>query len=127
MEPGNFWGSWVVAALGLWDLFAFETLKYSSHVTIAANEGVIGALIFMFAFWTIATDHEWSSWASAGLGAWLVVSGIVFEHTVTKAMVNDIVLGLLVIAFSYISARHARAAWTRGFKVFSEDTEGSAR
>ena len=127
MEPGNFWGSWVVAALGIWNLFAFSVLKYSSHISIAANQAVIGALIFMFAFWTIATDHEWSSWASAGLGVWLVASAAVFEHIVTKAMVNDIVVGLLVIAFSYISARHARAVWTRGFPVFREDTGGSPR
>ncbi len=127
MEPGNFWGSWVVAVLGLWDIFAFEALKYSSHFTIAANEGVVGALIFMFAFWTIATDHEWSSWASAGLGAWLVLSGAIFENAVTKAMLNDIILGVLVMVFSYISARHARAAWARGFDVFREDSGGSVR
>jgi hypothetical protein len=127
MEPGNFWGSWVVAALGIWDVFAFGALNYDSHFAIAANEGVIGGLIFMFAFWTIATDHEWSSWASLGLGAWLVLSGAAFEHTVTKAMVNDIIVGVLVMAFSYISARHARAAWERGFTIFQEGGGGSTQ
>ncbi len=127
MEPGNFWGSWVVAALGLWEVFSFSALGYASHFTIAANAGVVGGIIFMFAFWTIATDHEWSSWVNVGIGAWLVASGLIFEHTVTKAMINDVVVGVLVMVFAYIGARHARAAWARGFKIFEEDQGGSMR
>lgn len=127
MEPGNFWGSWIVAALGIWDVFAFGVLNYDSHFAIAANEGGIGAAIFMFAFWTIATDHEWSSWVNVGLGAWLVVSGLAFEHVVAKAMVNDVIVGVLVMLFSYISARHARAVWARGFEIFREGAGGAYR
>jgi hypothetical protein len=127
MEPGNFWGSWVVALLGLWDVFAFGLLKYDSHFAIAANEGTTGGLIFMFAFWTIATDHEWSSWANVGMGAWLFASALVFEHSVTKAMVNDLIVGALVVVFAYISARHARAAWKRGFSVLEPGGGGSIR
>ncbi len=115
MKPGNYWVAWVVFALGVWELFAPFIWKYGSHFTMTANACGFGVLIMMFGFWVVATDHEWASWVCVGLGAWLVVSGLALEHSLTKALVNDVVVGVLTIGAGYLAARHGKAAWKKGW------------
>jgi hypothetical protein len=117
LEPGNFIGSWVLFALGAWEFFATFIWRYGSHHVIAANQIGFACLIAMFAFWTIATEEAWASWAIAGFGVWLVVSALIFERGVTAALVNDVVVGALVAVVAVFTARHSARRWERGFQL----------
>jgi len=114
-EPGNFWACWLLFALGVWELFSPFVLKYGPHFVMTANAAGFGLLIMMFSFWAVATDHSWASRVCVGLGAWLAVSAVVFERGLTKALVDGIVVGLVVIGLALIAERHGRAAWQRGW------------
>jgi VIT1/CCC1 family predicted Fe2+/Mn2+ transporter len=113
--PGSYWAAWITLVLAVWELFAAFIWKYGNHFVMTGNAAFVGALILMFAFWSVATGYEWSSWVTLALGAWLVASGLVFERSLTKAMLNDVVVGVLLMVFSYIAARYARKAWERGW------------
>ena len=126
MEPGNFWGSWLVAILAMYSIFAPTIWKYTDHIVATANAGVTGGLIFMFAFWVIPTDEAWASWVNVGLGAWMVASAIAFERSVTAGLVNGIVTGLVIMLVAALTARHGRAVWRRGFELI-ERGEGYLR
>ena len=115
MKPGNYWAAWAVFALGVWEVFAPFIWKYGPHFTMTANSAATGALIMMFGFWVVATDEAWASWVTVGIGVWLVVSGLALEHTLTKALLDSVVVGLLTVGFGYLAARHGRAAWTTGW------------
>ena len=117
MRPGSYWAAWVVFALGVWELFAPFIWKYGPHFTITANNAVVGAMLMTFGFWVVATDHEWASWVDLAFGVWLIVSAVVFERGLAKALVNDVVVGALVMGFAYVAARHGRRVWQRGWDV----------
>jgi hypothetical protein len=117
MKPGNYWAAWLVFALGVWELFAPFIWKYGNHFTMTGNSAVVGVLIMMFGFWVVATDHDWASWVNVALGVWLIVAAVVFERGLGKALVNDVVVGALVVGFAYLAARHGKAAWARGWPV----------
>jgi SPW repeat len=114
-EPGNYWACWVLFALGVWELIAPFVLKYGPHFSMTANGAVSGVLIMMFAFWAVATDDAWATRAVIGFGAWLVVSAVVFERVFTRALVNDLAVGVVAIALAIVASRHGRAAWQRGW------------
>ena len=119
-EPGNYWASWVLVALGLWELAAAPfVLKYGPHFVMTANAVGFGTLIFIFGYWTVATDHPWTSRVCIGFGLWLIVAAVVFERALPRALANDVVVGALTVVVAYFGARHGRLAWERGWPTIA--------
>lgn len=116
-QPGNFWAAWVVLLLGMYEIFAPTIWKYTEHIIPVALASVTGGFVFMFAFWVVPTDEVWASWVNVGLGAWLAAASIAFARSATPALVNGIVSGLVIMFFAWLTARHSREAWRRGFEV----------
>lgn len=69
---------------------------------VAWNYGIVGAAVILLAFLSeMATFRPWKEGAIATLGAWLVVSPLVIDYTVSSALSwNAVVAGLLVLALA---------------------------
>lgn len=102
--------SGTVAGLGAWLIIAPFVLPYfaSPEIVFPApyNDVVCGILILILGAlrWSKPLDNVWASYTNAGIGAWLVIAPFVLAPYSFGATVNDVVIGLLVIALSIASA-----------------------
>jgi uncharacterized membrane protein len=71
-----------------------------SDTWMTANEILIGLLIIIFGFLSLARDYGWARWTTAALGAWLFFSPLLFWTPSAAAYANDTLVGMLVILFA---------------------------
>ena len=108
MVRGRYWASWAVVALGLWEVFAAFTLDYGAHIAMMINATTFGLLLVGFSLWQVLTLVEWPSWVTLGLGLWLLVGGAAFEEALPRAVVNEVIVGVLAISFAGLAISYAR-------------------
>jgi uncharacterized membrane protein len=104
-------GLWLISspfAFGLADKWmeaqdlATPTLRglLFSDTWMTANDVLIGLLIMVFGFLSLARDHGWARWTTAALGTWLFFSPLLLWTPSAAAYANDTLVGMLVIIFA---------------------------
>ncbi|MDX5346446.1 MAG: SPW repeat protein [Hymenobacteraceae bacterium] len=97
------WAQLINTALGIWLMFAPFVLGYND---IAADiDHTIGPVIATFAITAIFESTRVVRKFNIPLGAWLLVSPWVLGYAATEATVNSMVVGALVILFSFIKGK----------------------
>jgi hypothetical protein len=97
------WAQVINAILGLW-IMASPTI-FGLEGTLADNNHIVGPIIASFAIisWWEATRVV--RLYNLPLGAWLLLAPWVLGHDGTAAIVNDMVVGVLVIVFSLVRGK----------------------
>lgn len=108
MIRGRYWASWAVVVIGLWETFAAFTLDYGTHIAMMINTTAMGLLLVGFALWQVLTLTEWPSWVTLALAVWLLFSGAGFEEALPRAVVNEVIVGVLAISFASLAITYAR-------------------
>ncbi len=109
--------------LGVWLVIAPAILGYGGISAAAWNDVIVGALIVIFAGVrvTMPGRFEGLSWLNFVFGIWLIVAPFILGYLRAPAvdgsgiiaMWNDIIVGILVLAFA-ASSGLARAPRRRG-------------
>ena len=94
--------NWIIAATGLWEILAPFIIGYSSATGAMVDAIILGILLLGFGLWgglVNSTGTEKAmSWINAVLGLWLVLAPFILSYSsVTGAMVNDIIVGVVVV------------------------------
>lgn len=97
------WAQIINAVLGIWLMIAPAIL--GAGKTIADNDHIVGPIIISFAVisWWEATRVV--RLFNVPLGAWLLLAPWVLGYENTMAIVNDMVVGAFVIAFSLVKGK----------------------
>jgi len=88
---------WINALFGIWVLAS--GLLAGPHAPSFPDHLVLGIAIFLVAFLAMAIPG--ARWFNAALGAWLVLSPFVFGYLDRPMALNDIAVGILVVAFAF--------------------------
>lgn len=97
--------SWLVAIAGVWGVIAPFILGFTDSKTILWNSIITGAALIILGVWAAISDQETTvktlDWIKAILGVWLIIAPFVLNFsTVTAALWNDIILGIVVAVLS---------------------------
>ncbi len=95
------WAQLINTALGIWLMVAPDLLAYGESGT--DNGHIVGPIIIMFSFvacWEVTRPLRLVNLVS---GVWLLVSPWVLDYGQTDMIVNDMVVGALVIGFSFVA------------------------
>jgi hypothetical protein len=108
------WPSWTSVVLGIWLFISPWVLQYGDRMA-DLNSFVLGILVFILGIWSATASAELAglAWANAVFGVWLIVSPWVLRFSaVTRAMGNDVIIGvaLLILAAIRISSTRMVAA-----------------
>lgn len=108
--------SWLVAIAGAWEIIAPFVLGYSATTAAMWDAIIVGAVVLILAVWAALSSQDSTvkvlDWINALLGVWLVIAPFIVRYSsVTKAMWNDIVVGVVVLVLA------AWAALTAGGSV----------
>lgn len=110
-------GAWLVAspfAFGLFDNASFDPsiLQVTADRVLAApewrsaalgkSEVITGLLIMLFGVLSLRRRSNWAQWANVVAGLWLLLAPLVFWAPSAAAYNNDLLLGMLVIAFAVL-------------------------
>lgn len=70
------------------------------------NDLVVGTAITLVALTRAIAPRSvpWLDWLNIALGGWLVAAPLLLDHDTPAASVNDVVVGLVVIALASVSA-----------------------
>lgn len=102
------------AVLGLFDIggFAQSILRVTAERGLLAPEWrtwatgwsdiVSGALIVLFAIFSLSRRTNWAQWANTVVGLWLLFAPLVFWVPSAAAYLNDTLVGALVITFAVL-------------------------
>ena len=94
------WAQVINAVLGIWLMVAPGVFGFPK--TIADNDHIIGPVIATFAviaFWDCTRVVRTYN---IPLGVWLLVAPWVLGYEVTGAIVNDMLVGGLIVLFSFV-------------------------
>ncbi len=94
------WPRFVNTLLGLWLMVAPTVLGFEK--TIANNDYIVGPCVASFAIIAIWEATRVVRLYNIPLGIWLLLAPWVLAYDNTLAIVNDMVVGGLVIAFALI-------------------------
>jgi hypothetical protein len=92
--------------LGIWLLVAPFILSYTSSIA-QWNDIIVGIIVLVLAAIREWQPEEWSglSWVNALAGAWLVFAPFILAYSsVTAALWNDIIVGIVVAVLAIWSA-----------------------
>lgn len=101
--------SWLVVVLGAWEVLSPFILG-TSHSAGALWEAIIlGIALIILAGWAALSNQVSTvkalSWINVVLGAWLILAPFIVGYaSVTAAMVNDIIIGVLALLLSLWAA-----------------------
>ena len=66
------------------------------------SEIATGALIVVLGLLSLSRKYDWSRWALAAVGTWLMFAPLVFWTTSAAAFTNDSIVGALLVAFAVL-------------------------
>ena len=94
--------SWVIAVAGLWEILAPFIIGYSSATGAMVDAIILGILMLGFGIWAALANSNGIikvlSWINAVFGLWVLIAPFILSYSkVTGAMVNDIIIGIIVI------------------------------
>lgn len=107
--------SGVALALGIWLIVAPMALGYEDRAA-TWNDILVGVVVAIIAGLTMARPLRYSrfAWINVVLGIWLMVAPFVLRYGddyilagVNRPLWNDIMLGILVVVLSWVSATMA--------------------
>ncbi|HBY99293.1 MAG TPA: hypothetical protein DEP84_36035 [Chloroflexi bacterium] len=96
---------------GLWLIIAPFLLSYSAMRAAMWDDIIIGAVILVLAWVRVANParYTWLSWSNVVLGLWLIAAPFVLgSASVTAALWNDIIVGVIVASLAIWSAFSTR-------------------
>lgn len=91
------------AALGFWLMFAPSALGFGD--SLADSDHLVGALIVTFSVIAMAEVVRYVRFVNIGLGAWLLAAPFILQGAGTRALLNDLLMGTLVILLSIRKGR----------------------
>ena len=97
------WAQVINTMLGVWLMAAPGALRYFGAAR--DNDHIVGPLIGTFACVAIWQCTRAVRWWNVPLGAWLIVAPWVLRYDAPPAIVNDMVVGAVVIALSCVRGR----------------------
>ena len=105
--------NWVVAILGVWEIIAPFVLGYVTVRPPFWNNIIFGAALLVLSVWSAlsasVTVDRTLDWIDAVIGIWLIVAPFVLGYTtVTAALWNDIIVGIVVVVLSAWAALSVR-------------------
>ncbi len=111
--------SWLVAIGGLWELVAPFILKYTATSAAMWDAVIVGIVLIILGVWAALSKVESTmrtlNWINALLGLWLVIAPFVLKYTtVSAALWNDIIVGVVVLVLAIWAAVVAGAGYTSG-------------
>ena len=114
------WAQVINALLGLWLMAAPAVL--GADKTIANNDHIVGPLIASFAIisWWEATRVV--RLYNVPLGLWLLVAPWVLGYDNTAAIVNDMLVGVVVIGLSFVKGKVEGKFGGGWSAIWKEDT-----
>jgi len=94
--------SWVIAIAGLWEILAPFIIGYSSVTAAMVDAIILGILLLGLGLWAALANSSGVikvlSWINAVLGLWLVLAPFILSYSkTTVAMVNDLIVGIVVV------------------------------
>jgi hypothetical protein len=103
------WASWILVIFGIWLIIAPFVLGYSTISSGATtNDVVLGIVVLILSLWSAlaVVPPGGVSWILLLLGIWVLIAPFVVGYAVmsSTATGNDVVMGILIIAFSLIRA-----------------------
>lgn len=89
-------------AFGVWLILAPFILGYGAVSGAMRNDIYLGIIVFILALiGTFSTDIRWTRVLNIVAGIWLLFSPFMFGYAATTgALINDMILGVLVIVFA---------------------------
>lgn len=88
------------AALGIWLMAAPAVLGYAGAAEV--NDRIVGPVAATFALVAIAAVMRPLRWVNTVVGGWLLVAPWLLGYDATRTIVNDLLVGVLLIAFSLV-------------------------
>ncbi|MDF9745051.1 vitamin K epoxide reductase family protein [Natrinema salsiterrestre] len=95
------WIQYGIISLGIWLVFAPTAHGYESAL-MTWSDVVTGLVLVALGVVTVWQKNPWASYASGGVGVWLLLAPLVFHAPTAAAYLNDTLVGILVIMFSII-------------------------
>ena len=97
------WAQYINAALGIWLMASPGIFGFSN--TIADNDHIVGPVITTFAIIALWECTRVVRTYNIPLGAWLLLAPWILGYDDTTAIINDMTVGALVIAFSLVKGK----------------------
>jgi hypothetical protein len=82
--------------IGLWFLISAFVLTSSPKINLV-NHVVTGAVLAGLACWAGVGYGKWLDWTVAAIGAWLILSGFLFNSNSRYSRINSSAAGVFVI------------------------------
>lgn len=91
---------------GIWLIISPFILDYASLGVSATNAVIVGIVVGIFSLIKLANyEVNWPAWLNFLLGVWLIVSPFANGNgSIETVATNEVILGIIVIAFSLTSA-----------------------
>lgn len=96
--------------LGLWLVIAPFLLSYATSAS-RGNDITIGVIIALLATFRLLGAYRaaWLSWLNALLGIWLIVAPFILGYDSSRALWNDVIVGLFIAFLGLWSATASRS------------------
>jgi hypothetical protein len=108
------WAQLINTFVGIWLMFAPDALGYDGPA--ATNAHIVGPLVASFACIAVFEVTRPVRWWNVPLGLWLVLAPWVLPDYPPVAMVNDMVVGVVVVSLSLVRGR-IRGQYGGGWSV----------
>ncbi len=95
------WVQAVNASLALWLITGPFTLGYTS-AAMTWSDVASGVVVLGLAVIALGRERGWASWASAGVGLWLLGAPLLFWSPDPAAYLSDTLVGTMLIAFGFL-------------------------
>jgi hypothetical protein len=103
------WTGWISMILGIWLFVSPWALRYAYHGASFWNNLLLGILVLIVGIVIGSTGSSAPSRWNTFFGLWLIISPFLLRYSRLEAvMVNDIVVGILVLLVSLIRPTPSR-------------------
>ena len=101
------WGGGVNFFAGLWIMVSPVILHFSqANPLLTVSNVIFGLIVSLFALVRATGAYGTSqlSWLSAAMGAWMVLSGVVYAAAMRGALWSNVIAGLIIFVLALTSA-----------------------
>ena len=100
---------WVTVVAGVWEILAPFILGYSATTGAMVDAIILGVVLLVLGLWIALSRSNGSvralSWINAVFGLWLILAPFIIGYSgATGAMVNDIIVGAVVLVLEFWAA-----------------------
>jgi hypothetical protein len=116
------WAQCINAALGIWLMMAPDIWGFEKK--IADNDHIVGPIIATLAITAIFENTRLVRKGNIPAGLWLVLAPWILQYETALATINDMVVGGLVIGFSFIKGKIKNKYGGGWLSLFQKDSPG---